>query len=251
MASRRLLLTVALLVAAAPSAGAVEPKRVMVFGDSVAWGCIPRADGFPSTRYPADVRWPGIMAAELGPGYEVVEDNLNGRTTDITPPLESASLPGAGYNGAAALPASIASQMPLDLVVLALGQNDLRLENHRTPLEIGLAAVRLVTIVQGSAGATATEYPAPAALLVAPAPMPPSVADGPFWEVFGGASARSRELGPIYARLAAAAGVPFLDAGKVTRVDGVDSVHLTPDAHAALGKAVAAAAVRMLVPLDQ
>ena len=37
MASRRLLLTVALLVAAAPSAGAVEPKRVMVFGDSVAW----------------------------------------------------------------------------------------------------------------------------------------------------------------------------------------------------------------------
>ncbi|HEX6014266.1 MAG TPA: GDSL-type esterase/lipase family protein [Geminicoccaceae bacterium] len=250
MASRRLLLTVALLVAAALSAGAVEPKRVLVFGDSVAWGWVPQADGFPSTRYPADVRWPGVMRAELGPGYEVVEDNLNGRTTDITPPLESASLPGAGYNGAAALPASIASQMPLDLVVLALGQNDLRLENRRTPLEIGLAAMRLVTIVQGSAGATATEYPAPAALLVAPAPMPPSVADGPFREVFGGASARSRELGPIYARLAAAAGVPFLDAGKVTRVDGVDSVHLTPDAHAALGKAVAAA-VRMLVPLDQ
>src|SRR3712207_3689553 len=100
------------------------------------------------------------------------------------------------------------------------------------------------------AGPTATEYPAPAALLVAPAPMPPSVADGPFREVFGDASAKSRELGPIYARLAAAAGVPLLDAGTVTRVDGVDSVHLTPASHAALGKAMAAA-VRRLVPPDR
>jgi lysophospholipase L1-like esterase len=247
MRPSRWLLVVALLAAVALPVGAAEPKRVMVFGDSVAWGWIPQADGFPSTRYPVDVRWPGVMRAELGPGHEVIESNLNGRTTDITPPPESAGLPGAGYNGAAALPASIASQMPLHLVMLALGQNDLRLENNRTPLEIGLAAMRLVMIVQGSAGTTATEYSAPAALLLAPAPMPPSVAEGPFREVFGDGSGKSREFGPIYARLAAAAGIPFLDAGAVTRVDGVDSVHLTPEGHAALGRAVAAE-VRQLVP---
>jgi lysophospholipase L1-like esterase len=193
-------------------------------------------------------RRPGVMRAELGAGYgrgqpERPHHGHQAAGRVGRPP------PGAGYSGAAALPASIASQMPLDLVVLALGQNDLRLENHRTPLEIGLAAMRPVTIVQGSAGTTATEYPAPAALLVAPAPMPPSIADGSFREAFGDAGAKSRELGPIYARLATAAGVPFLDAGKVTRVDGGDSLHLTPAGHAALVKALAAA-VRELTPLD-
>src|ERR671912_690741 len=107
----RLLLIALVAASSVQAADGAGTRRIMVFGDSVAWGWIPQADGFPSTRSPADVRWPGVMRAELGPGYEVIEDNLNGRTTDITPPLESGGLPGAGYNGAAASPASIASQM--------------------------------------------------------------------------------------------------------------------------------------------
>jgi hypothetical protein len=59
MRFRNLLLAVALLIATAPPAGAAKPKRVMVCGDSLAWGHVPRAEGPPSTRYPADVRWPG------------------------------------------------------------------------------------------------------------------------------------------------------------------------------------------------
>lgn len=221
----------------------------MVFGDSIAWGWIPQADGFPTTRYPADVRWPGVLQTELGPGYEVVEQSLNGRTTDLTPPQESVGLPGAGYNGAAYLPAAIASQMPLDIVVVALGTNDLRAENHRTPLEIGLSAMKLATIIQDSAGTTGAAYPAPAVLLLAPPPMPATVATGPFGRVFGpDASTKSKELGPIYARLAAAAGIAALDAGEATQVDGVDSVHLSAGAHAALGRAVATAVKGVLPP---
>ena len=244
----RLALVAVILLCAAQPALAADARRVMVFGDSIAWGWIPQADGFPTTRYPAAVRWPGVLRGEIGAGYEVVEEALNGRTTDLTPPLESAGLPGAGYNGAAYLPAAIASQMPLDLVIVALGTNDLRAENHRTPLEIGLGAMKLATIIQDSAGATGAAYPAPAVLLLAPPPMPPSVATGPFKLVFGvDASAKSRELGAIYARLAAAAGITVFDAGQVIRADGVDSVHLSIEAHAALGRAVASE-VRRLLP---
>jgi lysophospholipase L1-like esterase len=146
-----------------------------------------------------------------------------------------------------ALAETIASQSPLDLVILALGQNDLRDAYHRSPLEVGLGALHLVTIVEDAAGSSGTEYPAPMVLLIAPPPMPPSVAEGPFKAVFGGASAKSTAIGPVYARLAQFADIPFLDAGTVTRIEGVDSVHLTPAGHAALGKAVAAR-VKELLP---
>ena len=220
----------------------------MVFGDSLAWGWIPQANGFPTTRFPWQVRWPGVLQSELGPGYEVVEESLSGRTTDLNPPRESVGMSGAGYNGAAYLPAAIGSQMPLALVIIALGTNDLREENHRTPLEVGLSAVRLGALVQTSAGITGTEYPAPLVLLLAPPALPADVATGPFGPVFGPeASAKSLALGPLYRRLADAAGLPFLDAATVVQVEGVDRVHLTAAGHAALGRAVATA-VRQILP---
>ena len=189
------------------------------------------------------------MAAELGPGYEVVEENLNGRVTDFTPDPSPVPIAGAGLNGAAYLPAAIASQMPLDLVVVALGTNDTGY--HRTALEIGRGAMRLATIVQDSAGGIAATYPAPAVLLVAPPPLPASVAQGPLGRFYGEtAHSVSQALGAAYARLGEATGVAVLDAGKVIRTNGADSVHLSAEAHAALGKAVAAV-VRKLVPPDR
>ena len=247
MRPERTLLALLLLIL--PGLAVANERRVMVFGDSIAWGWIPQADGFPTTRFPPEVRWPGVLQAALGEGYEVVEEALNGRTTDLTPALESVGMAGAGYNGAAYLPAAIASQMPLDLVIVALGTNDLRQENRRSPLEVGLGAMRLAAIVQDSAGATGAEYPAPAVLLLAPPPMPADVAQGPFGQVFGAeASAKSQLLGEVFEKLGAAAAIPVLDAGEVIRVDGIDRVHLTAESHAALGRAVAVEVERMLPP---
>ena len=51
---------------------------ILCFGDSNTWGFIPGSD---CERYAPDVRWPGVMAADLGPGYRVVEEAQNGRMT--------------------------------------------------------------------------------------------------------------------------------------------------------------------------
>ena len=65
------------------NAATTATKRVMLYGDSNTWGFIPIKEGAPSTRYPADVRWPGVLQAKLGDDYEVVVEALNGRTTDL------------------------------------------------------------------------------------------------------------------------------------------------------------------------
>ena len=48
-------------------------KRILCFGDSNTWGAVP-AEG---TRHPDDVRWTGILAAELGNEYQVIEEPLS------------------------------------------------------------------------------------------------------------------------------------------------------------------------------
>ena len=61
-------------------AATAATKRVMLYGDSNTWGFVPIKEGEPSTRYPADVRWSGVLQVTLGGGYDVVVEALNGRT---------------------------------------------------------------------------------------------------------------------------------------------------------------------------
>jgi len=80
--------------------------------------------------------------------------------------------------------------------------------------------------------------PVPRILLVAPAPV---VEVGDVGEQFVGGAEKSRRLAPILRATADRLGVGFLDAGAHIRTNPVDGVHLDPDAHRALGEAVAAA----------
>ena len=50
---------------------------IVCFGDSNTHGMDPITTG----RFPRDVRWPGVLAAELAGAAHVVEEGLIGRTT--------------------------------------------------------------------------------------------------------------------------------------------------------------------------
>lgn len=137
--------------------------------------------------------------------------------------------------------------MPVDLVIIMLGINDLWADKRRTPLEIGIAALHLVVAMAKSAsGAAGTSYPAPEVLLIAPPPLAAAVRDGSFADYFGDRVDESEEPGSIYGRLTAAAG---LNAGEVVTVGGVNGVHFTKDNHRALGRAVAQH-VKTMLPVD-
>jgi lysophospholipase L1-like esterase len=57
---------------------------------------------------------------------------------------------------------------------------------------------------------------------------------------FGASIEESRRLAPFYQLMAERSGVAFIDAGTVVSTSRMDGVHLDPEAHAALGQAVAA-----------
>lgn len=208
--------------------------RILCYGDSNTWGAS-GDEPSPGVRHPPDARWPCVMAAQLD--AELVEEGLNGRTTDIADPTHP-EIGGAGLDGAAYLPACLASHLPLDLVVVMLGTNDLKAMFARSPLRVALGAGRLLDIVQTVGGGVGTGYASPRALLVCP---PRLAAMQGFAETFAGGHAKSVALPPLYAALAAAAGAGFLDANTAIVTDGADGLHLTAAAQRALGHAVAAA----------
>ena len=212
-------------------------RRVLCFGDSNTWGFVPVPTP-PSSRYARELRWPQVMGAALGPDVTVIEEALNGRTTDLADPANPL-LGGAGLDGSAFLPAALASHLPLDVVVIMLGTNDTKAQFARTPSRIAQGAKRLLDAARTLDGGVGTSYPNPRLLLVCPPPL--GTFSPAFTEMFAGGAQKSRELPPFYEAAARAAGAAFLDAGTVITTDGVDGVHLSADMQRRLGLAIAEA----------
>jgi lysophospholipase L1-like esterase len=209
-----------------------QRKRILCFGDSLTWGWMPVAGVVPTTRYPFEQRWTGVAAAELGDGFELIEESLSGRTTDVDDPGDPR------LNGSLYLPSALASHLPLDLVILLLGTNDTKTYFHKSPYDIAFGMSKLLVQVATSAGGVGTTYPAPKTLLIAPPPLG-SITEPWAQATFEGAAPKSRELASRYEALAGFFKIDFLDAGAFLSTDGIDGIHLTPENNAALGKAIA------------
>lgn len=225
-----------LLIFASQAALAAD-KRVLVFGDSNCWGWSPVQSVVPTTRYPREVRWTGVMANALGRGYEVIEECLPGRTAAATG--SNPGLAGAGLNGLEYLPAALASHAPLDLVVIVLGTNDIKPVFGKSPLDISLDVLRLASEVQKNTG-IATTYK-PARVVVVSPPALGQIANVDWLQkMFPEDSVRkSVELGRVLGPIANAAKIPFFDAAAaVPRMSGYDGVHMSAESHARLGQAL-------------
>ena len=158
----------------------------------------------PTTRYSAGRALARDRAGGPGRRYEIIEEALNGRTTDLADPTLP-QLSGAGLDGSAYLPAAVASHLPLDLVVIMLGTNDLKTAFDRSPEEVAVGIRKLIDLVKAQDRAAWTEYPAPKVLVVAPPPMrgterfPAQIYRGRGREVAAtcGASTRRPHLPPV------------------------------------------------------
>ena len=199
--------------------------QILCYGDSNTWGYIPVSGG----RYPRHVRWTGVMAERLGPRFSVIEEGQSGRTTVWDDPLEGDN------NGLRYLPACLESHMPLDLVILMLGTNDLKARFSLTALDIALGAERLLQVILKS-GSGVDGQP-PAILLVAPPPINP-LADE-IAEMFRGGREKSLSLAPRYAAVAQKWGCGFLDLAGLITVDPADGIHYSASSQRTLGNALA------------
>jgi len=160
---------------------------------------------------------------------------LNGRTTVFDDPIEP------DRRGSDYLPPCLRSHAPLDLLIIALGCNDLKQRFSASAGDIANGAERLIQMAQaepvGPRGAP------PAIILVAPPPLGRLSA---FAEMFAGGVEKSKLLAARYRDVAERNGVGFVDAGEFVVCSDRDGIHFEADQHAILGRALAAAARMVL-----
>lgn len=203
--------------------------RILCFGDSNTWGAIPGT----KQRYAATDRWTGCLQAELGDKFDVIEEGLNGRTTDV----DYAERP--GRNGKTYLVSCLQSQNPVDIVVVMLGTNDVKVEFNRSASDIAQAVHGLVDDIR--AYGNNRQGGVPDVLLVSPVPVnsETDLFKEKYTKYMNNQSVEvSQQLAMEIKKVAEATGCEFFDAATVAHI-GVDGVHLTREAHAALGDALA------------
>jgi lysophospholipase L1-like esterase len=202
-------------------------REVLAFGDSLTWG----ADPVTGLRHPASGQWPRVLEAALS-GVRIHADGVGGRTT-----CRDDDAGAAPRNGAKALPVALSAHMPLDLVILMLGTNDLKAVHGGRADGAQAGMKRLAEIV--------TTFPykpqgaVPRLLIVAPPPTGPGAAGGRD-------PGEARRITPLYRALAKELGCGFFDAGEVASVSPADQVHLDAEATAAIGRALVAPVKELL-----
>lgn len=201
-------------------------KNILCFGDCNTFG--KKADG---QRFSRSIRWTGKTQQLLGEDYYLMEEGLEGRTTIWNDPL----LP--HRCGMTALPISLQTHKPLDLVILALGTNDLKRYFRVSPEEIAMGMEQLVHKIQGTTG-VGNGKQAPRILIMAPVPLGERVSRSQSLEYDETSRMKSLELGEHFKQVAETRHCSFLDAGSFTSV-GVDQLHLDEEGHLATAEMVA------------
>jgi len=197
--------------------------RILAFGDSNTWGRVPGDDN--GLRYSINERWTGILQSQLGEGYEVIEEGLNGRTTDLESPQKE------GKNGAAYLYPCLESHKPLDWVIISLGTNDLKAKYNRSPEEITQGLRKCLDIVKKEG--KDKQGLIPKIIIV----IPPIIEEqerlrfGHKEIDFLGGKEKSKRLPELFKRVANEYSTYVLDLSKDISVSEMDGVHLEKDMH--------------------
>lgn len=211
-------------------------KNILCYGDSNTWGCKPIKTLALIERFDPDVRWTGVLRGRLGEGYQVIEEGLNARTTAHDDPID-----GAHKNGKPYLLPCLETHVPLDLVIIMLGTNDLKSRFSLSAFDIAAGIKPLLDIVASIAPKNGGKKPQ--TLVVAP---PPLARLSLLADMFEGGSEKSNLFARHYEALVRLFDSHFLNAAELITSSDIDGVHFDPDQHRLLGEAIAVRVKKIL-----
>ena len=207
-------------------------KSILVYGDSLVWG----RNATNRDRHKYEDRWPNVLGTSLK-NVKVWEAGLGGRTTNLNFP----GLP--GRNGLKYLPVALLQAAPLDLVILALGTNDLFAKAGRKPQDTFNAMRSLIKLTKALPTAPGTSVPntsPPRVMIVSPPNcLPLSSVTGEGFPELDELTRWLPKLAKLYSELAIEQDTYFADAAKFCEPDPVDGLHLNVKNTRKLGLGIA------------
>ena len=212
-------------------------KYILCYGDSNTWGWDaerydPKTDF--KARFNRDNRWTGRLQKLLGDDFYVIEEGLNGRTTN----LDSPDPP--DRNGKNYLPSCLYSHAPLNLVILMLGGNDLKSIFHRSAKDAADGLAELINIIQSSKYGADMQSP-PSILIIGY----PVITNDTLWDfkeeenLLKGASEKSKQFDFYFSALAHQYNCHYFNAAPYIHLSKIDGVHFDAEDHAVFAELMA------------
>lgn len=95
--------------------------KILIYGDSNVWG-----DNFyTKVRLDDELRWANILEKKLGNDYKIIEEGLPGRLAGSGEEVKTYK------NGQSTFMSIFRSSSPVDIVIIALGTNDLQVKYNK------------------------------------------------------------------------------------------------------------------------
>ena len=190
-------------------------KKVLCFGDSNTYGFVPGK----CTRYDKNTRWTGVLQALCGSDFSIIEGGCNNRTAFVDNPA------GVEQTGYKILPEYFTKDY-FDIVVLAIGINDLQLFFRPTLEEFEQGMEKLIKITKDLS-------PNAKIILVCPSKLDlAGIKSGVFSFQFDEISIeKSGKLSPIYKSLAEKYKCHFIDLNNIVDVSPLDGLHFSAESH--------------------
>lgn len=192
--------------------------NILCFGDSNTFGTSP-VDG---KRLPAHERWPGILAELLGTGHLVIEAGQPNRTLVNNPPF-SGDKSGVKY-----LKPYLEAQ-PLDVIIIALGTNDLKARFALSAIDIGKALEELILAIK--AFYHGNEQPK---IIILSLPKVHEV--GSYKSIYAGAGIKAEQLSIEFKAVSDRQACVFIDGFSLLAACESEGVHWPSEEHKRLAK---------------
>ena len=199
-------------------------KNILCFGDSNTWGFVPGAFD-PKTlylkRYPIRERWPGLLSNILGEDFHIIEEGLNGRTTNVEYPDLS------GRSGTSYILPCLYSHSPLDLVILNIGINDTKVIFDRSMMEISKGMAEIIDLIRSTSYGPDMQGQPQILLLSPSALIHEGYVDQNNESAFKGGMEKSLLFNDFYKKIALDRDCHYLDLQAVVSYSKIDGLHLS------------------------
>jgi len=199
-------------------------RRVLCYGDSNTWGCSP----WDGSRFDENTRWPMVMASILGADYYIIEDGLNGRTVLNLSPVDREA------NGIAHINAVIENYIPLDIVILCLGTNDVFIGDEVPAAIITEGMSEIIDVIRNCH--VMENLKLPEIIITSPPSYNTEVEGSDYFQL---QINKLKSLPEFYLNLAIQKNCLFFNAGEHVKGSHIDGSHLEAESHIILGRKMA------------
>ena len=199
-------------------------KKILCYGDSNTWGCSPR----DSSRFDKNTRWPMVMQSKIGSNYTVIEEGLNGRT------VLNLSLVNSEANGIEWIGLMINNYIPLDIVLISLGLNDVFIAEDASLQEISDGIEEIINIIRDSH--VSAGFQIPQIIIMAPPGYNADVEGSDFFEL---QINKLKVLPDSLRSLSIKQNCLFFNSADYVKGSSIDGSHLEAESHIILGTEIA------------